>query len=200
MPVTLLSGARVLYAPTTATMPSDSDVDYGANVTAWPTGWADAGLTNKPTSINYEISEYKVMSEQSTVAVDSIVTEEAAPIEVGLITWSVENLELAFPGSSTTTQAADATHKAYTITKFGGLAARDTYMWCIEAGKKDAANVVQPVRVFIYQGQARLSGPMEFSKGKETTLELTIEALLDTSQPAGQQIGEIHYITAAKTA
>ena len=199
-PVYLMSGARVLYAPVTAAKPSDHDVDYGAALTSWPTGWKDVGYTNKATSLGFSQEKYDIDVQQSTIPLGSSVTSESAPLALGIVSFNSDNLLLAFPGSSAATTAASPTAKAVTVIGFGGAAIRDVWQWCIEAGKKDDNNVTQPVRVYIHRGEAALDGEMALDKAKETAINLTVTPTVDTTKAPGYQMGEIHIVTSGKTA
>lgn len=199
----LLSGARVFYAATSATLPSDTTVAYGAAVSAW-TGadatWKYVGYTNAPATLAYTSEVYEVVTEQTTQAVETIVVSESAKVTTALIEWIQDNLALAFPGSTTTAIPAGAAQKAVTQLKAGGSATRNTYLLALEGGIKDAANVTQPVRFFFYRAQPVLTGDLSMAKNKEAALTLEWTCLNDETKTLGQQLMEVHIVTGGVSA
>lgn len=191
----LVTPAKIYRAPVGEALPDETTVAYGA---AWGGNWTDLGYTLEPVSLSYETETFKLMVEQITSPVRTVRQEENVAIETVLAELTGANLALVLDGTTTTT-AAGVNQAGYDRIQAGGSVSLSEYAWGFEGFRLTATNARLPVRVFIYRGSAVLNGQLTFAKSAGVGIPIRIEAMPDTTLTAGQQILEIHNVTAAPT-
>lgn len=191
----LVTPASIWRAPVSEPLPDESTVAYGA---AWGGNWANLGYTLEPVSLGYETETFKLMVEQLTAPVRAVRQEETVTIETVLAEITGANLALVLDGTTTPTSAG-VNQVAYDRILAGGSVSLSEYAWGFEGFRLGANNARLPVRVFIYRGSATLNGQLTFAKSAGVGIPIRIEAMPDTTRAAGQQIIEIHNVTAAPT-
>lgn len=191
----LVTPAKIYRAPVGEPLPDETTVAYGA---AWGGNWTDLGYTLEPVSLSYETEVFKLMVEQLTSPVRQVRQEENVAIETVLAELTGANLALVLDGTTTTT-AAGVNQAGYDRILAGGSVSLSEYAWGFEGFRLTATNARLPVRVFIYRGSAVLNGQLTFAKSAGVGIPIRIEAMPDTAKAAGQQIVEIHNVTASPT-
>lgn len=191
----LVTPAKIYRAPVGEALPDETTVAYGA---AWGGNWTDLGYTLEPVSLSYETETFKLMVEQLTSPVRQVRQEENVAIETVLAELTGANLALVLDGTTTTT-APGVNQAGYDRILAGGSVSLSEYAWGFEGFRLTSANARLPVRVFIYRGSAVLNGQLTFAKSAGVGIPVRIEAMPDTTRTAGQQIVEIHNVTASPT-
>lgn len=190
----LLTAANILYAPLSTALPDETTVDWNS-LGDW-TGWTHLGYTATPARISYTYDVAESFVEQSTAPIKQSKTNERATVSLEFAQFDGDVLEILLDGTATDT-AAGASQKAYTKVVTGGSTTLNEYMFALEGVRVDAAGNDQPVRVFFYRGTIRVNGDIQFAKANMTTLPAQITALLDSGKTVGQQLMEVHIVTAA---
>lgn len=193
----LLTAANILYAPKGTTLPDETTVAYNT-ITGWPDGWIHVGYTATPARINYTFDVFEVPTEQSTAPLIQRKTNERAVVSVELQQFDGANLALVLGGSKADV-AAGASQKGWTNVKAGGATTISEYLFALEGLRPDASGNNQPVRIFFHRATIRANGDIQLAKAAGTSIPAQITALLDSGKTVGEQLVEIHIITAAAT-
>jgi hypothetical protein len=196
----ILIGPGKLYrAPVAEANPDESTIAFGA---AWAGGWVNMAdlLEGSPVVLSIAEEFTKVYTEQSTAPKNAVRTRREVMIKATLAEHSVANMAILLQGTSETTAAAGGGQKGYTEIPFGTESEIDFYKWGIEAYRKDATGVNQPVRWFLHKGYIRLAGDINYAKKNPTGIPIEITILGDGSQSAGEELGILQIVTAAATA
>lgn len=194
------SGAVLWYAPFGETKPDETSVAYGA---AWGGNWARVGYTKDPLVIVYEDERHRAEVEEELTAVREWRISESVRFETVLAELTAAYLELARGGdpAEVVSTSAGAGQNAYEELKFGGDAVPNEYAYGFEGTYLNSSGVTFAIRVFIHKGVAKLNGEMTFSKRDDdyTGVPIQINALVDTTQSAGQKLVQFQRVTAAAT-
>jgi hypothetical protein len=196
----ILIGPGKLYrSPVATANPDESTVAFGA---AWAGDWVNMAdlLEGSPVVLSIAEEFTKVYTEQSTAPKNAVRTRREVMIKATLAEHSVANMAILLQGTSETTAAAGGGQKGYTEIPFGTESEIDFYKWGIEAYRKDATGVNQPVRWFLHKGYIRLAGDINYAKKNPTGIPIEITILGDGSQSAGEELGILQIVTAAATA
>lgn len=192
----LVAPARLLYSPVATALPDETSVAVGAT---WAS-WTDLGYTLTPLAMKYEADVFELEVEQEMSAVRRTRMAEKLTFEVTLAELTAANLKLAMGSTSTiTTTAAGSNQHGFEDVGFGGESNMPFYQWGLEGYTADATGNLLPVRLFIWKGQATLTGDVEFSKKDATGIPLQIQAAVDTTQAAGAKLFKFQRVTVWKT-
>src|SRR4030095_4115096 len=191
----LLGPGRLYRAPLGTVNPDETTVASGA---VWTAPWVDMGDFPEGSPISLSLAEevYKVYSEQITVALGLARTRREALITGSLLEHTIANLAVLLQGAAVTTPPGPA-QKPYGEIKFGGPPDVSLYKWAIEALRKDAADISQPVRWFFHKGFMRMTGEIPYAKTKETAIGFEISVLGDITQPDAENLGVLQIVTGA---
>lgn len=196
----ILIGPGKLYrAPVAEANPDESTIAFGA---AWTGGWVNMAdlLEGSPVVLSIAEEFTKVYTEQSTAPKNAVRTRREVMIKATLAEHSIANMAILLQGTAEPTAAAGGGQKGFSEIPFGTESEVDFYKWGIEAFRKDATGVNQPVRWFLHKGYIRLSGDINYAKKNPTGIPIEITILGDGSQSAGEELGILQIVTAAATA
>jgi hypothetical protein len=193
----IVSWGVIYYAPVGESLPDETTVAFGG---AWGGNWTALGYfaEGAPLSWNPTITKYPVRAQQTTGVLRRVITQEDIAIETTLIEVTADNLELALEGTVTDT-AAGAAQKAFSKLEGGGQFVPDVYAWGIEMMRIDASGNQQPLRLFIFKGEATINGTLAFSKAVETGVPIHIDGNLDLSKAVGKQYYKVDIVTGPTT-
>lgn len=191
----LLSPASIWHAPVGEDLPDETAIEYGDE---WGGDWEQFALTKTAVTMNRNVTTFDVMVEQTTVPLRRATTEEKMTIETQLAEFTGDALALTMGGTNTVT-APGATQAGFERVVAGGEWSLPERAWGIEGKYVDPDGNAFPVRLFLYRATVKLGGELSFQKGDYVGIPIQIEALGDTSKPIGEQLCEIHRITAAAT-
>lgn len=182
------SGAWLYNAPIAEANPDETTVDYGAD---WGGNWVRVGFTKAPLSAAYDSEEFDIEVEEELAAVKRKRVKESGTWETVLAELTAEYLQLAASNQDAVSEtAAAAAQKGYEETGLGGEPELTEKKWGIEGLFINASGDLEPIRIFMHKGTARLNGPLEFSQ--KTTdyvgISIQIKALADTTQSAGRKL------------
>lgn len=191
----LIGYAKVWLAPVGEAFPDETSIDYGD---AWGGNWEYIGDTLEPLVVAVERNVVAVEIQQATTPVKESITSMVPSLQTTVAVHSMDLLNKVLGGTLTTT-AAGAGQKAWQRLQFGGEADIDYFAVGFEALYKTSGNVQEPVRYLFWKGSLTLNGNINFDKGAPTGIPINITILTDTAKALGEQLGEIHYITAEPT-
>jgi len=194
----ILIGPGTLWrAPLTTAAPDETTVGYGES---WGGAWVNMGsfLEGQPVVISVNETFVDVYVEQSTLAQNSARTRRETIIKTTLAEHSAANLAVVLQATATPT-VAGAGQKAYSSIPFGSQFDVTSYKWGIEGLRVDSLGSNQPIRYFFHKGRIRLAGDINLAKQNPTGIPIEIMVLGDSTQSAGQEIGEIQIVTGAAT-
>jgi len=191
----IVHGPATLWrAPVGEALPADT---VGAG-TAWGGNWTQLGWTEAPLKFTFTKNKAQGKIQEANAPVKEWVNDEAIEWEVTLAEETNANLQYAI-GGTLTTQAADATHHAYTDLVSGGEQDITPYTWGFE-WINTVSSLDQPVRMQIYKGTCIAGTPLELDKGKQSAITLKGSGWEDMTKTKGQRLYKIHHITADPTA
>jgi len=189
----LISEANLLYAPLDTDLPDETTVAWGA-YDSW-TDWVHLGYTDGVSNIGYAYTEFAYKPEQATSPVIRRKDTETMTLRFSLAQFSGAHLALVTDGTATTT-AAGASQKGYTEVVGGGDTEIPEYMFALE-GYRTIAGTKQPVRLFFHKANIALNGDIPVGKTSPAVLPVTVTALTDDTQDAGEKLFIMHIINAA---
>lgn len=182
----IITGARVLFAPLSTTVPAPTlAVDA-----AWPVGWVDVGYTLEATKVTYKFDTLKVMVQQTMSPVRTRRIKEEVTIETVLAEHTTGNLALALAGESTAT-AATASVPGYETFTIGGDPDLPLKMVGIEGSYADEDGAQFPIRLICWQATVSDGGTLEYDREKPAGIPLKFDVLADTSKARGQQLFQV---------
>ena len=190
----LVTAANILYSPKGTALPDETSVDWN-DITSWPDGWVHVGYTSAPARVTYTYDVFELEVEQSTSPIAQRKRNERAVTDFSMSQFNGDNLALLLDGTATDV-AAGASQKGWTKVVTGGSPNLQEYQFALEGYRPDANGDEQPVRVFFYRAGIRINGSIEFAKANGTALPGQITALLDSTKTVGEQLMEVHIITA----
>lgn len=186
----LMSGARVLYANTGTSLPSETSVAFGAS---W-SSFTELGILGDELRVNYRPTFTGISPQNALGNVKAYRTNEMLTLESTLEDFTGPNLALLTGGTNTTTGAGVSQKPFYSVA-FGGQPVVTTKLWGFEGFRADVNGTLQPVRFFIFAGSIRANGPMRFNKEQKLVMPFLIEAYHDPTLTVGQQLGKIQIVT-----
>lgn len=184
--VLLVTAATLYRAPVGETPPDVSAVGYGD---AWGGNWIGLGYTLEPLTFSLDTDLVRVRVEQLLSAVRIFRRQEGLVLETTLAELTAENLALALDGAITVGDT-------YQIIEAGGDFAMREYAWGFEGYRLSDAGDKLAVRFFVHRGVAVLRGPIRMGRATATGIPLRIEAVADTTRPAGKQLVQSHIVMA----
>lgn len=148
-------------------------------------------------SYNGELEPINV--DQFLSPVGYFIPGEECKFEVMLPEADANKLRLALGATdqTVTTQAADASNKAYTEIKFGGNYILTDYVMEYIAKNRKVANCY--VRIRLYKVNISPNLEAVYKKDGVTVYKLTLLAVADTTKDAGEQLGYYRHETADVT-
>jgi hypothetical protein len=175
----VLGGATLYYAPVGTALPLDS-LALGAT---WLAPWARLGMTAEPVVIKYEDTLEGVMVDEFLAPIRAIRTEESLELETSLGELVNQYLGIA----SNNVYLTDTNDP---VTNIGGNTNISVWMWGIEGSYMNAANVLMPLRAYIWRGVPKLNGELSFSKKSTDPVAIPFKVigLADCNRPAGEQL------------
>lgn len=154
---------------------------------------SDGGL------LNYAAEIEPINVDQVLAAVDYFVPGEECTFEMLVTEGDASTMQyvLGATDQSVTTQAADASNKAYTEIKFGGNTTLTDYVMEYKAPRRNATNCYVIIRLY----KVNLNPNVEFAYKKDgvSFYKLSFKAKADTSKDAGQQLGYYRFETSDVT-
>jgi hypothetical protein len=193
------TGAVMWYAPVGEAKPDETSVAFGA---AWGGNWERVGFTKSPLALAYADEQFDMTVEEHLGPINRVRVAETLALETTLAELAAEYLQLAAGDQdSVTTTAAGAGQAGFEETGLGDEVQIQQYAWGFEGEYINSAGVSFPMRFFVHKGTGKLNGNIEFSK-KSTDyagIPLQIQALVDTTQSAGQRLALFQRVTAAAT-
>lgn len=186
----LMTGARVLYAPTGTSLPSETNVAWGA---AW-SGFTELGELGEELRVNLRQTETGISPQNALSDTKGYITNEALSAESSLLDFTGPNLALLMHATNTTT-GAGGSQKPYDKVKGGGDPVIVTKLWGFEGFRPDSNGTKQPLRFFIYIGSIRMNGPIKMGKEARLMKPFFIKAYADTTKSVGSQLYEWHIVT-----
>lgn len=190
----LVAEGRLLYSPVGTALPDETGVAYDTYA-SWPSGWEMLGYTTTPLTFTYGYDVFSVEVQQSASPLRQSKTTETLTMGTTLAQFDGDILALVLSGTNTDT-AAGASQKAFSKVQAGGSTLLNEYQFAIESYRPDANGDKQPIRVFVFKATITASGDIPFDKAAVTGIPVTISALADSSKTVGQQLIEIHIVTA----
>jgi len=193
----IVSWGVIYYAPVDEAIPDETTVAFG---TAWGGNWTALGYfaEGSPLSWNHTKTKYTVRAQQTVLPLKRVITQEDLALETTLIEMTADTLELALEGTVTDTAAGGA-QKAFSKLEGGGQFIPDTYAWGIEMMRVDSSGNQQPVRLFVWKGDAMINGALAFSKAAETGVPFHLDAIAHLSKAAGKQLFQLDIVTGPTT-
>lgn len=193
----MIAPANIWYSPLTTAFPDETTVAYGA---AWGVGWTALGYTLNPVEMSFELETFELEVEQIANPIKRQKTKETLSIETTLAELTAANLKLALGSTQTiTTTAAGAAQHGYEELLAGGEVFLPEYQLGFEGYTLDSQNRQLPVRLFVYRANFVLNGTLSFARKAAAGIPLRVDALADTTKPAGQQLIAFQRVTAWKT-
>ena len=137
--------------------------------------------------------------DQVLAPVGYFIPGEECKFEMMLVEADANKLRLALGATdqSVTTQAADASNKAYTEIKFGGNYILTNYVMEYKAKNRKVANCYVTIRLYIVNISPNLEAV--YTKDGVTQYKLTLMAAADTTKDPGEQLGYYRHETADVT-
>lgn len=188
----LFGKAVCYYAPEGEAPPADS---VGEGV-AWGGNWVRVGYTKTMLSALYEFDEGLLDVQEELTELDRFRIAEHLTLEVTLAELTSTYLGLGTSGTVTTTAPGSGQVGKDELT-LGGEVEIDRYAWGFEGTYRNSSGTKFPVRVFVYIGQAKMNGALEFSKASYPGIPLQIKALPDTTKSVGNKLWKFQRVTAA---
>lgn len=188
----LLSGAKLYYAPTGESLPDETSVGYG---TAWGGNWTAFGFTSSPLTAEYFESRTPADEQQYLAPIKDWIVEQRMVLRTEVSEYTGDNLALLLTGTNADT-AAGASQKGYSRVTFGGDPIVIQKAVGFEGYRPDSAGTLQPVRWFFFVASLMLDRGVVHSKRDKSALPIMVNTYTDTSKAVGQQLGEIHIVTA----
>ena len=187
--------ALVYYAPVGEAVPADT-VAAGAT---WGGNWKRVGYTQEAVTMAYEDEQTDIGVQEELTPVNRFKSAESLIIETVLSELIPDYMELAVGAGAVASTAQGAGQPPKETFNVGGQAVLRSYQWAIEGTYRDASNNEYPVRFFIWKGNGKLNGELEFAKDREngTGVPLQINALADTGKAVGQKLFRMVRITGA---
>lgn len=172
---------RLVYAPTTQSYPTViTDVLSDPANGTLASGWTDFGATDGGVTITpaYEKEEWEV--DQVLSPIDTFITRWTVTLETTLVEASLENLQVAWEGSSITEDTIESPDER-TI-KFGAPESMTKRMLAYIQDKRQTSGGDGRIRVYVFRrAQYNGSGSShEFAKGQPTKVPITFDCLPDT--------------------
>lgn len=162
--------------------PADT-VDYG---TAWGNGWTDAGFTEGGANVEIGGEDVEIRVDQHNAPINSIPVTEEMKVTVRMSEATLTNIQLACGVGSVSTATNEDT------LKFGSTARYAFKAIGIEGwGTGTTASVNKYRRVILHRARPSRSITLDETKDGVRMVEVTFEALVDTTETAGRQIGII---------
>jgi hypothetical protein len=145
--------------------------------------------TQDGATLSYSAEIEPISVDQVLSPVGYFVPGEECTFEVMVVESDATTLQYALGATdqSVTTQAADASNKAYTEIKFGGNYTLTNYVLEYKARKRNQNNCYAVVRLYIVNISPNLEAV--YKKDGITIYKLTFKAVADTSKSVGQQLG-----------
>lgn len=184
--VLLVTAATLYRAPVGEALPDVTAVGYGD---AWGGNWIGLGYTLEPLTFSMDTDLVRVRVEQLLSAVRIFRRQEGLVLETTLAEMTSDNLALALDGAVTVGDT-------YQVIEVGGDFVMREYAWGFEGYRLSDAGDKLAVRFFVHKGVAVLRGPIRMGRGVATGIPLRIEAVADTTRPAGKQLVESHIVMA----
>lgn len=184
--VLLVTAATLYRAPVGESLPDVTEIEYGD---AWGGNWIGLGYTLEPLTFSLDTDLVRVRVEQLLSAVRIFRRQEGLVLETTLAELTAENLALALDGAITVGDT-------YQIIEAGGDFAMREYAWGFEGYRLSDAGDKLAVRFFVHRGVAVLRGPIRMGRATATGIPLRIEAVADTTRPAGKQLVQSHIVMA----
>jgi len=191
----IYGNALVYYAPTGESVPADT---VGADV-AWGGNWSRLGYTKEAVTLTYEDEQTDIPVQEELTPVKRFKSAESAMIETVLSELHPDYLQMAIAAGAVADTAQAAGQPAKETFNVGGEAVLEEKAFGIEGTYRDSSGNEYPVRFFIWKGNAKLNGALEFAKDMEggTGVPLQINALADTGKAVGQKLFRMVRITSA---
>ena len=190
----MVSPAATFSAPVGSSLPADG-LAVGA---AWPSGWQSVGYTKEALTVDYKYETLKYEIQESLGAVGSRKVKEELTLETTLAEFNLSGVAESWGGIVSVTTSGSAQVGKEEI--YGGdITNIPVRMWGFEGTYVDSANVVRPIRMVIYRGQADAGGKLEFGKKDTTGIPLKIVALEDMTKAVGSRMFKIIRVTSDVT-
>ena len=175
------SNAVLWYNTVGQAVPDETSVAPGA---AWGGTWARLGATKEPLSCLYEDERSEVNVEEYLSPVHRFRISEKLSLETVLAELEADYMALMTGGTVSPTAAGGA-QKAFDNLPVGNIAELDAYAFGFEGIHENVDGVELTLRIFIYRANAKLNGPLTFSKKEDdyTGVPILIEALSDSATP-----------------
>lgn len=157
----------------------------------------ESSIDGATLSYNAELEPINV--DQVLSPVGYFIPGEECKFEMMLAEADANKLRLCLGATdqSVTTQAADASNKAYTEIKFGGNYILTDYVMEYIAKNRKVANCY--VRIRLYKVNISPNLEMVYKKDGVTVYKLTLLAVADVTKSVGQQLGYYRHETADVT-
>ena len=193
----LVSGATMYTAPFGESLPDETSVAFGAS---WGGNWTDRGELSSPVVWNASFSDVMMDVQGSAAPVKEFIGSENHTITTTLAEFTGANLALGLGGTNTDT-AAGASQKGYSRIQGGGNRTITHYAVGFEGYREDSVGALQPIRLFFFNATVKVSGSISFDKNSPLGTPITVKAYADLTNHSteGQQVFEIHYVTAPTT-
>lgn len=186
----LMTGARVLYAATGTSLPSETNVAWGAS---W-SSFTELGSLGDELRLNYRPTFTGISPQNALGDVKDYRTNEALSAESSLLDFTGPNLALLIGGTNTTTGAGGSQKPFYNVVG-GGQPVVTQYLFGFEGFRPDSSGNLQPVRLFFFKASIRMNGPIRLNKEQKLTMPFAIKAYHDPTLTVGQQLFRIHVVT-----
>ena len=193
------TGAVLWNAPVAESAPSETTVAYGGS---WGGNWVRVGYTKAPLTLAYESEEADITIEEALAPIKRFRTSEGLTLETTLAELTAAYLQLAASNQDTVSEtAAAASQDAYEETGLGGDPTLTERKWGFEWRHMESDGTVQPARLFIHKGTAKINGSLEFSQKSDDYpgIPIQVVALADLGQSAGQQLCLFQRVTDEKS-
>lgn len=159
-------------------LPDVTGIEYGD---AWGGNWIGLGYTLEPLTFSLDTDLVRVRVEQLLSAVRIFRRQEGLVLETTLAKLTAENLALALDSAITISGMPVRSSKRAAILRCG-------YAWGFEGYRLSDGGDKLAVRFFVHRGVAVLRGPIRMGRATATGMPLRIEAVADTTRPAGKQL------------
>ncbi len=189
----LMTRTKIYYAPVGESLPDETSVAYGAS---WGGNWtALAGLTAAPVSMDWVERRAGANVQEALGEVKDWRVDEAAILRTLLPEFLGASLALLVHGTNTN-QNAGVGQKAWSRVQAGGQPIVTQRALGLEGYRPDSAGTLQPVRWFFFLASFMLDRGTQFSKSDVSGLPVMIKTYPDPTKTVGQQLFEVHVITA----
>lgn len=201
------SGARILIAPITATLPTTpKDIFDVTSPYAPKTNWTDIGATAAPSEIHRNLTTAGVSIEQSTSTLLEEPTDITRTLVIKAAEWRSDILAIAEESTASAVAAATKLGSGSKV-PFGNIFSLSSYRLCLAGRRSKKSGIVtegsggSPVTrggLVVWAGfRASIVGEdlsSVFGKGQLTDIPLTFKLTPDpASTTEGQEFGW-HYV------